>query len=67
MLAHIGQHHKLVYIDSPNNPTGQAIPLSDIRRVVALAAQLSIPVIIDEAYGGLSAPGGVGHQPDGHL
>lgn len=51
MLAHIGQQHKLVYIDSPNNPTGQAIPLADIRRVVALAAQLSIPVIIDEAYG----------------
>ena len=51
MLAHIGQQHKLVYIDSPNNPTGQAIPRADIRRVVALAAQLSIPVIIDEAYG----------------
>ena len=41
----------MVFLCQPNNPTGQAIPLADIRRVVALAAQLSIPVIIDEAYG----------------
>ena len=39
--------HKIVYIDNPSNPTGQIIPLKEIKKVVKLANTL----IVDEAYG----------------
>lgn len=41
----------LVYIDRPNNPTGQTLPLSDIRRVLDKCEELGVYAIIDEAYG----------------
>ena len=40
-----------IYIDNPNNPTGQLISIADIERIVAEAAAQDITVIIDEAYG----------------
>ena len=44
--------HKLAYIDTPNNPTGQVIPLAEIEEVVRKAASLELPIVIDESYGG---------------
>lgn len=43
--------YKLVYIDNPNNPTGQIIDVEDIERIVARARSLDVCVIVDEAYG----------------
>lgn len=41
----------IVYIDNPNNPTGQFINLSDIEKIVKEAAEKDIVALIDEAYG----------------
>ena len=43
--------YNFIYIDNPNNPTGQSIDISDIERIVAEAMKYNITVIIDEAYG----------------
>ncbi len=40
---------KLIYICSPNNPTGAAVALADIERI-ARAAQGRALVVVDEAY-----------------
>lgn len=44
----------LVYLDNPNNPTGQLVPLTDIRRLLDAAARHRAAVIVDEAYGGFA-------------
>jgi histidinol-phosphate aminotransferase len=51
MIAALRSDYKMVYIDNPNNPTGQVIPLSDIEAVVAEADRLGVCVMVDEAYG----------------
>lgn len=43
--------YPLAYIDNPNNPTGQVIPLKDIESVLKEAAKYDTAVIVDEAYG----------------
>ncbi len=43
--------HTLVYLDNPNNPTGQMIPLADIEQLAQKAAAQDTMVIVDEAYG----------------
>ena len=43
--------YAVIYIDNPNNPTGQIISLDKIEKIVSLAAQNGVCVIIDEAYG----------------
>ena len=40
-----------IYIDNPNNPTGQVIGLKDAEAIVALAKELDSFVVLDEAYG----------------
>ena len=50
-LGKVNKHYKLIYIDNPNNPTGQIIPLPSIEEIVKKAQSLGICVIIDEAYG----------------
>lgn len=45
------EQHKLIYLDNPNNPTGQVIPLSEIEKVLQAAAKQNTAVIVDEAYG----------------
>lgn len=42
---------KLIYLDNPNNPTGQIIPISDIESILKVALNKNIVVIVDEAYG----------------
>ena len=41
----------VIYIDRPNNPTGQVIPLDITEQVARNAMEKKIWVIIDEAYG----------------
>ncbi|MBP1743889.1 MAG: hisC1 [Firmicutes bacterium] len=50
VLDAIKPDYKVVYLDNPNNPTGQVIPLSDIRLILEAAVKHDICVIIDEAY-----------------
>jgi histidinol-phosphate aminotransferase len=48
----------LVFVTSPNNPSGQSVPLDDLRRL--LDAMESGILILDEAYGEFSSqPSGV--------
>ena len=51
MLRRMDGSHKLIYLDTPNNPTGQAVPLEEVEALVRRAAELSTPIIVDEAYG----------------
>jgi histidinol-phosphate aminotransferase len=46
------QHPDVVFVTSPNNPTGQSISLDDLRRL--LDAMTSGVLIVDEAYGEFS-------------
>jgi len=51
LLSKLDDGHRLIYIDNPNNPTGQVIPLPEIQHVVEKAAKKGVCVIVDEAYG----------------
>ena len=59
-VAAVGEYHPdVVFVTSPNNPTGQSISLADLRRL--LDAMTSGVLIVDEAYGEFSAePSAVG-------
>lgn len=46
----------LVYLDNPNNPTGQIISLADIEAVTARAQQAGAITLVDEAYGDYMEP-----------
>lgn len=51
-LAAMNQHQNAyIYIDNPNNPTGQIIDLSDIKTILDQAKERNSFVVIDEAYG----------------
>jgi histidinol-phosphate aminotransferase len=43
--------YSIVYIDNPNNPTGQLSRLEDIRNIATVAQKYGIITMIDEAYG----------------
>jgi histidinol-phosphate aminotransferase len=50
-LAVIDDHRpSLVLLTSPNNPTGTAQPLDDIRAIAAAALEIGSMVVVDEAY-----------------
>ncbi len=51
VIAALQKEHKLVYLDNPNNPTGQVIPLAEIEKILQAAQKLGVAVIVDEAYG----------------
>ena len=42
---------KLAYLDNPNNPTGQILPLGDLERILRRARSMDICLLVDEAYG----------------
>lgn len=46
------RHPNVVFVTSPNNPTGHSIPLDDLERILAAAPGI---VVVDEAYGEFSA------------
>jgi histidinol-phosphate aminotransferase len=41
----------IVYIDNPNNPTGQAFPLADMARLAGAAGRSGAVLLVDEALG----------------
>lgn len=51
IIAAIDEETSLVYIDNPNNPTGQIIDSYAIEQILKKAAQYNVAVIVDEAYG----------------
>lgn len=51
MVSAMNRDHRLVYIDNPNNPTGQVIPISIVEHIVKQAEKMGICVVVDEAYG----------------
>ncbi|MFZ2512521.1 MAG: histidinol-phosphate transaminase [Gordonia sp. (in: high G+C Gram-positive bacteria)] len=46
-----GQQPDVVFVTSPNNPTGGSVELTDLRRILEIAPGI---VIVDEAYGEFS-------------
>lgn len=51
LISSLSSDYRLIYIDNPNNPTGQVIPVSVIDDIVKEAEKLGVCVIVDEAYG----------------
>ena len=51
VINKINGDYRLIYIDNPNNPTGQAIPVSQLEKIIKTAENNDVCVIIDEAYG----------------
>ena len=52
-VAAIGRHSPdVVFVTSPNNPTGQSVPITDLRRL--LDSMTRGVLIVDEAYGEFS-------------
>lgn len=49
VAAAIGDHTKLVFLATPNNPTGTALAVDDISRFMAKVPD-NVVVLIDEAY-----------------
>lgn len=45
------REYNFIYIDNPNNPTGQCIDIEEIENIIKAARKHDITVIIDEAYG----------------
>ena len=51
ILDCLHEQDALIYIDNPNNPTGQIISLDEIRYVAKTAERNGTCVLVDEAYG----------------
>ena len=51
LMLNINNDYSLIYIDNPNNPTGQVIPLGEIKEIIEKACDSNVCVIVDEAYG----------------
>lgn len=51
LLAAMDENTSLVYIDNPNNPTGQLLSREELAPVLKRARELGAYVLIDEAYG----------------
>jgi len=50
-LEEVNDSFDLIYIDNPNNPTGQTIALKVIEEILRKASREDVAVIVDEAYG----------------
>jgi histidinol-phosphate aminotransferase len=50
IVNQITDKSKLIALPNPDSPTGSIIPLSDIRKLIQIANDRGIVVIIDEAY-----------------
>ncbi|MFC1979079.1 aminotransferase class I/II-fold pyridoxal phosphate-dependent enzyme [Chloroflexota bacterium] len=53
LLNEIKPDYSLIYLDNPNNPTGQLINLADMEEIVREAKKNDVVVIVDEAYADL--------------
>ncbi len=54
MIAAVNERTKIVFLCTPNNPTGGCIEEAQVRRILGLG----LPTVIDEAYVELSSDGG---------
>ena len=52
MMDELNEDYSFVYIDRPNNPTGQTMPLDQLDELVTKAESFGVAVVVDEAYGG---------------
>lgn len=52
VAAIVERHPDVVFLASPNNPSGQSVTLGDLRRLLEVASGV---VIVDEAYGEFSS------------
>ena len=59
ILTATDEHTKLIWICSPNNPTGNAFPKEEI---IALAERFHGMVVVDEAYADFSEKGSLLHD-----
>jgi histidinol-phosphate aminotransferase len=48
VIAAISPRTRMIFLNTPNNPTGQLIPIADLKRIAAAAPHAI--VLIDEAY-----------------
>ncbi len=46
IIRSVNERSKVIFLCSPNNPTGRRIPEADLRRLLSLG----LPTVIDEAY-----------------
>ena len=51
LIEVMSEQTAVVYLDNPNNPTGQTMPLKQIEKIAAHAQAIGACFIIDEAYG----------------
>ena len=51
LIAQLTGEDTLVYLDNPNNPTGQCISPEEVENVVRAAEERNVCVFVDEAYG----------------
>ena len=64
-VTQIREHRPdVVFVTSPNNPTGQSVSLADLRRL--LEAMTGGVLIVDEAYGEFSAEPSAVHLIEQH-
>lgn len=55
-ISQIKEHKPtLVFITTPNNPTGTATPLADIKLLAAAAGEVGALLVVDEAYAEFSS------------
>ena len=57
IIRAITERTKVIFLCTPNNPTGSNIPEGELRRLLALG----LPTVIDEAYYELGSAGSLGH------
>lgn len=50
LISRITDRTSLVYIDNPNNPTGQSLTLDELRVILEKCEKLGVYCVIDEAY-----------------
>lgn len=51
MLQALNPSHSVIYLDNPNNPTGQIIPIAELERLAKSAEEKNVLLVVDEAYG----------------
>ncbi len=51
LLDGITEEVSMLYIDNPNNPTGQILDEHDIQRLLEKARECNVCLVVDEAYG----------------
>lgn len=49
-VAELKNGHRLAILANPDQPTGAAVPLQDLRRIAAAAAEAGTLFLVDEAY-----------------